>query len=368
MTLIIKDERKHDVDFTVKQLQTIVKDLITVNNYANKAKLVDEVVTKIQMFIGIGGLEDEKQKYLEQELVNLSTYLLFNQILFYRIYRIRVENNDLSPLKNIKNKGELQTLFGKIENKGYRAIYRVNVLQHISDRPEVIETINDVIEAVKSLRPEQITHDIAGIFFHKLIPFDIRKVLATYYTVPNAADLLAGLSVQSSDETIFDPACGSGTLLVASYKRKEIFWQKYVGGYTSEKMHQQFLEEDITGNDIMPFAGHLTTMNLAMQNIEQSTKRVRIASSDSLDLATNFIDTNFIKGKGHHVSKFQTHQQATLDDGTNAKKAKGTTISTSGALSLDGTGSGFKLTPWDLVIMNPPFSDIEKIAKSRHAD
>ena len=223
MINIIKNKTEHDQEYIVKQLKTAVEDLLKINQYANKAKLVDEVVTKIQLFTGISGLDDEKQKYLEQELVNLSIYLLFNQLLFYRIYRLRVENNELPPLKNIKSKNELQTFFGKIENKGYRAIYQVNILEHLSDRPKVIETINEVIEAIKSLRPEQITHDIAGIFFHKLIPQDIRKVLATYYTVPNAADLLAGLSVQSSDETVFDPACGSGTLLVASYKRKESF-------------------------------------------------------------------------------------------------------------------------------------------------
>ena len=59
--------------------------LIRINNYANKAKLVDEVVSKIKLFIGVGGLE--KQKHLEQELVNLSTYFMFNQLLFYRIFK-----------------------------------------------------------------------------------------------------------------------------------------------------------------------------------------------------------------------------------------------------------------------------------------
>ena len=120
-------------------------------------------------------------------------------------------------------------------------------------------------------------------------------------------------------------------------------------------MHKQFLEKDITGNDLMPFAGHLATMNLAMQNIEQPTKNVRIGSGDSLSLAYQFADPNFKKGITQ--GKFTTHQTTSMDEflETN-KKAKRSTESASGSLSAD-----FKLTPCDLVIMNPPFSDIEKI-------
>ena len=270
---------------------------------------------------------------------------------------MKVPDAKLPPLKNIKEKRELQQFFGKLQTKGYGPIYEVNVLAHISNKPEVIEVINEVIEAIKSLRPEHISHDIAGVFFHKLVPFEIRKVLATYYTVPNAADLLAGLAIRGAHQSVLDPACGSGTLLVASYKRKEHLWTKYEGGYTSEKMHKQFLEKDITGNDLMPFAGHLATMNLAMQNIEQPTKNVRIGSGDSLSLAYQFADPNFKKGITQ--GKFTTHQTTSMDEFlASNKKAKRSTKSAAGSLSTE-----FKLTPCDLVIMNPPFSDIEKIIK-----
>jgi hypothetical protein len=362
-----EEVKKPALNFIVKQLQEIVKDLNKVNNFANKTNLVNEVVDKLKVFIGISGLEEKQQEKIKEQLVSLSTYLLFNQLLFYRIYRIKVKNNDLKPLEGIEKISQLQEYFNLIEKKGYSAIYSSKILDHLSENQEVIEIINDVIEALQYLRPEIITHDIAGIFFHKLIPFEIRKVLATFYTVPVAADLLAGLALEKFDSSIIDPACGSGTLLVASYKVKEEMYHQLFGESTSEKMHKQFLENEITGYDIMPFAGHLSAMNLAMQNIEQKTDIVRIGSGNSLDLATHFISKSFSEGKGFEIKKFQTHTQNPLTEYMDNIPNLEDNIpmqEVTGALSIDGNKSPFKLTPQDVVIMNPPFSDIEKIAKT----
>ena len=358
---------KPSMGWIVKLLQSAVKDLNRVNNHANKTNMVKEVVDKLNVFIGVGGFEAKDENRIKTELVNLSTYLLFNQLLFYRIYRVRVENNDLPPLQQIEKISKLQEFFNLIEKKGYSAIYSSRILNHLKDEGDVIDTINDVIDALEYIRPEIITHDIAGIFFHKLIPFEIRKVLATFFTVPNAADLLAGLSIKNYDSTILDPACGSGTLLVASYKSKKKIYEGNFGTYTVSKMHKQFLENDITGYDIMPFSGHLTAMNLSMQNIEQQTKIVRVGSGDSLDLATQFISKSFSEGTGFKISKFETHTQETLfphmDKIPDLDQPDLVSREVSGALSIDGKGAPFKLVPQDIVIMNPPFSDIEKIAK-----
>jgi hypothetical protein len=357
--------QKPALNFIVKELQMIIKDLNQVNNYANKTKLIEEVVDKLKVFIGIGGAEKEEK--IKEELVNLSTYLLFNQLLFYRIYRIRVKENNLKPLKPIEKIKELQEYFDAIEIKGFSAIYSSKILNHLKDDQKVIDIINDAIESLQSLRPEIITHDIAGIFFHKLIPFEIRKVLATFYTVPNAADLLAGLTVKKYNDTVFDPACGSGTLLVSSYKIKQKLYSKSFGNFSLNKAHKEFLENEITGYDIMPFAGHLSAMNLTLQNIEQNTDNVRIGSGDSLDLANHFISESFSKGKGVEVTKYETTTQNPITQYMKKIPNLDTPIitqNTQGALSMDGEGTPFKITKQDIVIMNPPFSDIEKIAKT----
>ena len=108
---------KPSMGWIVKLLQSAVKDLNRVNNHANKTNMVKEVVDKLNVFIGVGGFEAKDENRIKTELVNLSTYLLFNQLLFYRIYRVRVENNDLPPLQQIEKISKLQEFFNLIERK-----------------------------------------------------------------------------------------------------------------------------------------------------------------------------------------------------------------------------------------------------------
>ena len=76
------------------------------------------------------------------------------------------------------------------------------------------------------------SHDLTGVIFQRLIAD--RKFLATFYTRPAAAALLAGLAIPADrapggaewgdEETIAslqigDFACGTGTLLSAAYQR-----------------------------------------------------------------------------------------------------------------------------------------------------
>jgi hypothetical protein len=229
-------------------------------------------------------------------------------------------------------------------------------LIHIPDKPEVIEVLNQVIGAIKLLRAEYVTHDLAGRFFHDLIPYEVRKILAAFYTHPNSADLLAGLTIDSWNETVTDPACGSGTLLVSSYQRKLSLFQTTHKDSEIKKIHRRFLEKDITGIDIMPFASHISTINLAMQDIKQQTNLVRIASLNSLELSNQLKTTKFTKGKGIKISGFEKSIQQTLV-GTQIL------IKKQGSVSMQGKGSEFHLTPVDTVIMNPPFSDREKMPK-----
>ena len=84
-------------------------------------------------------------------------------------------------------------------------------------------------------------------FFHELIPHDAAKVFAAFYTHPNAAAILAGLAIKHDQEIVYDPACGSGTILVSCYHTKQNFYEKRLGKFTKAKMHQQFLEQEIYG-------------------------------------------------------------------------------------------------------------------------
>lgn len=353
----ILDRKEVNIDFNtvVNLINEYVRNLTQVVFNVVHEELIDEVVNKLDLFSSIGEIKNINSA--KSQVMNLASFLLFNQILFYHIFTKKHKTKKLPPLEEVSEPVEIQKYFDAITTIDYKAIYKVNILGHIPNYPDILKTINDVILAIKSLRAEHITHDLAGRFFHDLIPFEVRKVLAAFYTHPNAADLLAELCINSYDDTVIDPACGSGTLLVASYKRKEKLYRKLYGYEKLSTMHKRFIENDITGIDLMPFAAHISTINLTMQNIEQSTNEVRIATRDSLDLASPISSATFngeidIQALSETIQedlfKVQIYEQRKI------KK---------GALSPEGKGEGFKLKLNNVCIMNPPFSDREKMPR-----
>lgn len=342
------------VDFNtiINQIEDYINDLNSIVYQVSTDELASEVANKLDLFSSIGEIKDKE--VAKKQIINLASYLLLNQILFYHMFRERTRR-DIPELDEVTIIRDIQTYFDEITKIDYQSIYRVNILGHIPDNKYVLNTLNEVIKAIKVLRVEHIRDDLAGRFFHDLIPFEVRKVLAAFYTHPVSADLLCGLTIGSWNETILDPACGSGTLLVSSYKRKMRLYQKLHGFEEINKIHKKFLERDITGIDIMPFAAHITTLNLTSQDIELETNIVRIATMDSLSLAKSLKTKKFTK-QGQLISSYTREIQQSIDQSHTGKLIK-----KDGAVSLKGKGRGFFLKPVQTVIMNPPFSDREKM-------
>jgi len=351
---IFTKEIKVDFKTTVELIESYVKDLNSIVYQIKEEKLISEVVNKLDLFSSIGEIKDKKTA--ENQVMNLASYLLFNQLLFYHIYKKKAEKDSLPEFEEIQKVQDLQKYFNEITKIDYQSIYKVNILGHIPDKKIVIDTLNEVIKAIKLLRAEHITHDLAGRFFHDLIPYEVRKVLAAFYTHPVAAEILACLTIDSYDETVIDPACGSGTLLVSAYRRKKDLYQKLFGFKEQRLMHKKFIEKDLTGSDIMPFAAHISAINLTMQNIQQRTNTIRIATLDSLEMEDLLRTTQF-KRKGLKITPYTTTIQSTLFEAYSKPKK----IKKKGSISAEGRGSEFFIKPTDVVIMNPPFSDREKM-------
>ncbi len=114
------------------------------------------------------------------------------------------------------------------------------------------------------------TQDLAGQMFGRLITD--RKFLATFYTLPSSAALLAELAVSKLDVDWADPeavkalriadlACGTGVLLSAAY-RAVASRHRRTGGDDAE-LHREMMEHALLGADIMPAATHLTASMLS---------------------------------------------------------------------------------------------------------
>ena len=108
-------------------------------------------------------------------------------------------------------------------------------------------------------------HDLTGRLFQTLITD--RKFLATFYTLPESACLLAELAVNRLDINwsdrsaieqlrIADFACGTGALLSAV--QRSIYRRYRRAGGDDKELHPALMERVLVGMDIMPAATHLT--------------------------------------------------------------------------------------------------------------
>lgn len=131
-------------------------------------------------------------------------------------------------------------------------------------------------------------HDLAGRIFNRLIAE--RKLLAAYYTSIPSSTLLAGLALAPqrwpglawnqvdalSQFRLVDPACGTGTLLMAAYRR--ILQNCAAGGASADHpgLHQALLERIIIGTDVVPAAIHLTAATLAAMSPSVRFERMQL--------------------------------------------------------------------------------------------
>ena len=127
------------------------------------------------------------------------------------------------------------------------------------------------------------SHDIYGRMFQRMI--SDRKFLATFYTLPASATLLAELAVEMMDVEWSDPdevaklrtadfACGTGTLITALYQA--MLGRHRRAGGDDEAIHKTMMETSIFAADIMPAATHLTTSMLSSTHPTTPFEQTRV--------------------------------------------------------------------------------------------
>jgi hypothetical protein len=280
---------------------------------------------------------------------NAAAYLLLDQIIFYRVLSSFKDFPKINP-DALEEPQQLNDYFADVLKENYSPIFSFGVSSEFSKKS--IPALRNVIKFVNSLAPENLDREILGKLFHRIIPLEIRKPLGAYYTLVEAANILAELAIEKPDERVMDPACGSGTLLAAAYRRKKKILEESDERFDM-KTHKRFLERDLTGIDIMPFASHLSVINLALQAPLYETEEVRIAIEDSTRLKPGMTISPLSRVLP------EARRQRTLVDLSVREEEK---IET-GAIKIDGLPSkGICLGNADTIIMNPPFTRQETIA------
>ena len=191
-------------------------------------------------------------------------------------YELMAAGHSLTPIRKRRDdrgswKSALREAYIDAYNIDYEAIffYAVRVLDTLPPSlvvEQVLERIYETSEYVVS-RAGLLKHDLAGRIYHSALGRELAKAFATYYTGIPASELLAWIAIENWDDKVADFACGSGTLLLAAYHKKMsvAFFHPDNKNVTIDELHRRFVEADLLGLDAMPFAAHLTLVNLALQ-------------------------------------------------------------------------------------------------------
>lgn len=341
-----------DTGFAIKVLTEAV-EAITLSAKSLESQDLEEIFGGKTVFENI--LQYSEGQYPLDEMRQAATYLLVNQILFYHILSAASKEFESIDEDKIRKPIDLLPYFDLALKIDYTSVFGFDVASKLPE--SATETIKRVIVVIKALAPEKIEHDVLGKVFHELIPFNIRKAVAAFYTNNEAAEMLANLSIENSNASVIDLACGSGTLLVAAYHRKRELLKTGRNTISLED-HKNFLEHDLTGIDIMPFAAHLAVMHLSLQALLHETEKVRVAVWDSTELKP-----------GMEIPAISSELKAaykrpTLDMFQNGLNITQDAFIKKGAITLNGLGGKeIPLEQVDLVIMNPPFTRQERLPK-----
>ena len=213
--------------------------------------------------------------------------------------------------------------------------------------------LNQAAEAARRICLDLPGNDLAGQVLQKTAVN--RKTLAVFHTKPEAAELMAHLAVPPDLDwgdpktltafRIADYACGSGQLLISTYRRiRELCLE---AGTDPRPAHRTMMEDNITAFDLLPASVAAAASNLALMEPGEPftyTRALRLhwgpipgSGNPGNPRKTGLGSLDMLDPRS-----FRAHARAPLTH-PDTKKSKRRIL---------------KLQPGqqDLVIMNPPFS------------
>ena len=257
-------------------------------------------------------------------------------------------------------KSETLAAWADILKINYWPIFAIgrDILQQVpsSHAARILRTLELTVGDVASVGIEN-GYNLTGRVFQRLIAD--RKYLATFYTRPESAALLARLAVAKMDGVdwsdaesigslrVGDFACGTGALLGAVYEQMASRYEQEGGAPAA--LHRVMMEEVMYGCDVMPSAIHISGSTLS-----GSHPSVGFGNSRLYTLPYGRQEEgSFAIGS---LELLQTSSAMTLFNTTDPAMRTGSVgEETASRIVVDIPDDGF-----DMVIMNPPFTSNTK--------
>ncbi len=286
--------------------------------------------------------------------------ILANALIFHE--RIAGMHEEVDPLLLLGggNAARLQdaTLdaWGKILDIDYYSIFAIarDLLMQLpaQEAAQVLDKLRSTARQVNATGVDN-AHDLTGRIFQRLIAD--RKYLATFYTRPASAALLARLAVAKLEGVdwadaealgklrVGDFACGTGALLSAVYDQIAARHERAGGDLAA--LHPVMMEEVLYGCDVMPSAIHITgsTLSGIQPDVDFGKSRLyTMPYGRQVDGTVKIGSLELLQGS-QVQTLFNTSDPA-LRTGSLGEE-------TAAQVMAELPDKGF-----DLVIMNPPFT------------
>ncbi len=290
------------------------------------------------------------------EVANMAALVITNAMVF----QDRLASNDAyyQPVSSAMQSGRFSSIsllqaWDSILNVDYYPIFSMarDVVAELSE-VEAVSVLEECARTASELLGMGSVgrHDVAGRIFNKLV--SDRKLLAAYYTSIPASILLAGLAMSPTRWTdvdwsdmevlaelrVVDPACGTGTLLMAAYRQIAQNYTSEPGDRDLSLLHKTLVEKVVMGADVVQSAIHMTAATLAamspfvrFEQMQLHTLRLGVRSEGDALLGS----LDWLKAPDVQSSFSATQEQI-------------------GAVS--GVGGLVPLPSANLVISNPPYT------------
>ena len=322
------------------------------------AKLLDEmeelrpsITTAIARSLGMIDVPQSRR---------MACAIIANALVFHE--HIAGMHEEVKPLATVcgdgvdNPQGDVLAAWDDILRINYWAIFAIakDILEQLpsGDAATILRRLRDTAQSVNAAGVDN-AHDLTGRIFQRLIAD--RKYLATFYTLPASAALLARLAVAKMEGVdwgdagaigrlrIGDFACGTGALLSAVYEQVAARHER--AGGDPAVLHRVMMEEVLYGCDVMPSAVHITgsTLSGVEPSVLFNSSRLYTMPYGRMKDDSVMIGSLELLRSSNVLTLFNTSDPA-MRTGSAGEE-------TAAQVQAEIPDKGY-----DLVIMNPPFT------------
>ena len=305
------------------------------------------------------GTDEAIAEHLKQDFdiqtARMAVTIMINALVFQQNLAGQYEIRSPAQILATRDGSQLTMVleWDKILDVNYWSIFHVAraILLDINPPRYAGRILQSMVATANKLQEVAQSHDLAGTVFQRLIAD--RKFLATYYTRPETAALLAQLAIPDDgrwgdaervqDFRIADYACGTGTLLHAAYRRVNSLHR--LAGGDPEHLHGYMMANSLTACDVLPSAVHLTASMLSSSHprrVYQQTRTVVAGYGKTEDGGIAVGSLDLLNGRAAIRALIPVAQGGTAVTGKGEAPAH---------LNVEMPAAS-----QDLVIMNPPFT------------